>query len=267
MIGTYSKTNTATNSGLSMNQKAIVIVGIVGVFLCVLLGALSIIPWQVAGVLIAVSIGIPTLLLKFEEKYEGNKKKQQIPASTEMNKEKITTESQPQHNMSVITKLGTEEDFLDRTYEEARREAVTTFGDAQLSYFAIQGVYENASPPNLNVYFHFYSKWSNRVCTFQYSDIDFKLKHYKPNKHAKFDFEKETFKDLPWKTSPRFLQALSRSYDKIKPLPAVRGTYYLIWKRASENWNIKFEDGSNGNEYSFEWDGLGLDENSIKQTN
>jgi hypothetical protein len=60
---------------------------------------------------------------------------------------------------------------------------------------------------------------------------------------------------------------LNKIYDKIKPLPAVKGTSYMIWKHVSDNWNIKFEDGLNGNEYCFEWNGLGLDENSIKQAN
>ena len=55
-------------------------------------------------------------------------------------------------------------------------------------------------------------------------------------------------------------------YDKIKPLPITKGTSFLIDKFATKkNWSIKFEDGISGNEYGFEWDGQGLDENNIKQ--
>jgi hypothetical protein len=213
-----------------MNQKAIVIIGVTGVILSVLFGASSLIPWQVAGVLIAVSIGIPTLLLKLEEKQEGNKKNQTTPI-IQLNKEKSTT-SQLQPEISVITKLGTEEGFLDSIFDKAQREGVDTFNDARLSYFSVQGSYADVSPSSvLCVYFDFYSKWANKVCKFQYTSIGFKLKHHKPNKHARFDFEKEVFNDLPWKTNPHFLQALNKVYDKIKPLPAVQGTSYQIWKR------------------------------------
>ena len=262
-------------SDLWMNQKAIVIIGVAGVILSALFSIFSLIPWQVAGVLIAVSIGIPTLLLKLEEKQEGNKKNQTTSPEKnqttspiiQLNKEKSIT-SQLQPEISVITKLGTEEGFLDRIFDEAQREALDTFNDARLSNFAVQGSYEVTVSPSevLYVYFDFYSKWANKVCKFQHSSINFKLKHYKPNKQARFDFEKEVFNDLPWKTNPHFLQALNKVYDKIKPLPAIQGTWYQISKRVSDNWNITFEDGSNGNEYSFEWNGLGLDENSIKQT-
>jgi hypothetical protein len=74
-------------------------------------------------------------------------------------------------------------------------------------------------------------------------------------------------KDLPWKTSCLFLQALNKIYDKIKPLSSSASTGYQLEKFASRRcWSAMFEDGTIGNEYCFEWDGIGLDESSIKET-
>lgn len=50
-----------------MYQKALVFFGLVGVSLSLLLGFSSIISWQIVAVLIAVSLGIPSLVLTYEK--------------------------------------------------------------------------------------------------------------------------------------------------------------------------------------------------------
>jgi hypothetical protein len=261
-----------------MNQKAIVSLGIVGVISSVLLGVLSIIPWQVSGVLVPVFIGVPTLLLhyergktkegishaKFEEKHAEKENIQLSPPKAEMKEPKAPKGSPLLPDSTEITRLRIDGNFVDKIYEEARNEALNTYDDAQLSYFAIQASPFETEGPMVYIYFDFYSKWANRICRFQYSDLSSKLKHYTPDKHAK-KYEGSVFNDLPWKRSPHFLECLNKVYDKIKPLSFVKGTNYILFVEASEeDWSIKFEDGLNGNEYWYDWNGKGLDENSIK---
>jgi hypothetical protein len=258
-----------------MNQKAIVSLGIAGVVSSVFLGFFLIIPWQVAGVLVGVFIGIPTLLLHYErgktnesishpkpeERHEENK--QFTPRQEEIGDQKVPLGSPLLPDTTKITKLEIDDKFLDKTYEEARSKAVNVYDDAGLSHFSVQ-VFPFKDNPMVCVYFDFYSKWANRICSFQYSDLSSKLTHCLPNKLAR-TAEREVFKDLPWKTSPHFLQVLSKVYDRIKPLSSVKDTHYILFVTAfQEHWTIKFEDGLNGNEYWFDWDGKGLNENSIK---
>ncbi|HII85267.1 TPA: hypothetical protein HA273_01515 [Candidatus Bathyarchaeota archaeon] len=49
-----------------MIQKVMVLFGVVGVILSLVLAILSIFTWQIAAVLIAVSLGIPSLFLAYE---------------------------------------------------------------------------------------------------------------------------------------------------------------------------------------------------------
>jgi hypothetical protein len=49
-----------------MYQKTVVFLGIIGVALSLILGLLSIIVWQIVAILIAVSLGIPSLVLNHE---------------------------------------------------------------------------------------------------------------------------------------------------------------------------------------------------------
>jgi hypothetical protein len=250
-----------------MNQKAIVSIGILAVFFWLFLGIFLIIPWQVASVFIAISIGIPTLLLHYERGKSNIDVNQANILQTAEKEEKIDITGSPLlPDVTEITKLKIDNDFLDRLYEEARSKAVKAYNDAKLSEFSIQA-FPFRKPASVHIYFYFYSKWANRTCHFQYSQSTHALKHYTPNKQAMAEFQKGVFEDLPWKTSPHFLQALSKIYDKIKPLPSAEDTNFSLSKLATDkNWSIKFEDGLSGNDYWFKWDGLGLDETNIKRT-
>lgn len=261
-----------------MNQGAIVFVGILAVLLWLFLGVFSIIPWQVVGVLVSISIGIPSLLLVYEKekasitgsstiiktKSEG-KEEIQVKLQKAERKEQKNTFSALLPDITEITKLKIDDNFLDQIYEIARSEAIKEYDDAQLSYFCVQ-VFPFGKWRSVNIYFDFYSKWANKICSFQYSSLTSDIKHFKPDKPAKTDLQKGVFDDLPWKTYPHFLQALSMTYDKIKPLPSVKDTYYQISIEGNQKkWYIVFEDGFSGNEYRYYWDGLGLNKTNFKE--
>jgi len=263
-----------------MNKKIIIYIGIFTFFLWILLGFFSIISWQVVGVLATGSIGVTTLLFSYErertvasvkqiksdEKLEENENRQITTPKADVTEKKFITGSQLLSDTTEIIKLRIDDDFLDKIYEEARSKAVDTFNDVKLSYFSIQ-VFPFDRYPHFYIYFWFYSKWADKICVFQWAEFPTPhLWYHKPNKRASSDYDRKVFNNLPWKFSPLFLQALNKSYDRIKPLTSVEGTNYIIsasaWLMGS--WRITFEDGFNGNEYSFTWDGEGLDENSIK---
>jgi hypothetical protein len=68
-----------------MKQKTIVIVGIFVVVLWIFLGAFSVIPWQVAGVIVAGTIGIATLLLKLQKPETQSSLQARVTESTVWN--------------------------------------------------------------------------------------------------------------------------------------------------------------------------------------
>ncbi len=166
-----------------------------------------------------------------------------------------------------ITKLNIDDSLLDPIYEQDHRKAVDIYHDAQLSGFSIQ-VYPFLRIKNrVNIYLKFYSKWADKMYTFVYSETSPQVEHSPPDRRPKFDSYKETFTTLPWKESPRWLQFLKRVYNKIGRFATAFGTYYILSADPGLKmlWHIKFNDDFSGNEYSFEWNGMGLDENSIKQ--
>ena len=263
-----------------MNQKAIVTLSISAVLFWLFLGIFVIIPWQVAGVLVAISVGIASLLLNYERGKTSesiNQTRPEIELKPQKDHEEHTQFEFPKSilqeskdtfrtllpDVTDTTNLKIDNSFLDQLYENAHSKAIKTYSDAKLSSFCIQAIPFDKTP-SINIYFDFYSKWTDRICRFQYSSLTSDLKHYTPNKTAKLDFDRKTLDDLPWRNSPHFLQALSKAYDKIKPLPSVEGTYYSInMSGYLKNWHISFEDGLSGNEHKYDWNGGGLDENSI----
>lgn len=273
-----------------MNQKAVVTVGVIGVFLWVFLGGFSTISWQVAGVLIAVSIGIPTLLLHYERGKSSTiinravseeKQKEENRQTTPTAKSKIqndkkeisSNELQIQKRALMldkkeITKLDIDNDLLDQIYEQACSYALRIYYDAQLSSFVILSFPFQEVGANVTIYFDFYSKWADKICTFRYSDAFPQVEHSMPDRPAKNDYYKKVYANLPWKESPQWIHFLKRAYVKIGPLTPALKTYYhfATYAYSSPRWSVKFTDGFSGKEYKFEWDGKGLDENSIKQT-
>ena len=68
-----------------MNQKSVLICGVSGVILSLVLVFLSVVSWQIAAVLIAVSLGIPSLILTYERTRSETSVK---PKQQEMRKER-----------------------------------------------------------------------------------------------------------------------------------------------------------------------------------
>ena len=148
-----------------MNPKTIVCVGILGVFLWISLGLFSIIPWQVAGVMTAVSIGIPTLLLHYErgksnvsisqvnpkERLEEKETYNSVQEA-KIKEQKMITGSPLLPDTTDIIKLRIGDSFLDQLYEEARSKAVNIYNDAMLSSFSIQA---NPFGEIVSVYIYF----------------------------------------------------------------------------------------------------------------
>ena len=111
---------------------------------------------------------------------------------------------------------------------------------------------------------YFYSKRSNKVCNFQYTELDNELGLVKPFKRPIDVKHTRPLKNLPWKKHPNWKEFVRVTHEMVKPLPQVRGTHYSLW-HYSKFWTIVFEDGLNGNSYPFEWDGKGTSEKNIRR--
>jgi len=223
---------------------------------------------QLAVVLTATALGIlywgfkPQIDRLFKEKGKFQKAKSE---TAPLRKEETQEASLLPENVQ-ITKLSIDDSLLDEIYEQARRKAIDIYHDAQLSFFAIQ-VYPFTGP-SVNIYLDFYSKWADKKCTLRArSDASWHVEHSPPDKHPKYDSGRQVFTTLPWKESPQWMEFLNRAYAKIGPFAPAIGTSYHLFAYPTQNkhWSLGFSDGFSGKEYSFEWDGKGLDENSIKQ--
>ena len=259
-----------------MYRGIIIFFGILGVLLSLVLGLYSVVTWQIVAVFVAISLGIPSLILTYEKvkpeesiaqgKAERKHEKERIKLPTPLRKGKEQKSALLPDNAD-ITKLNVNDSLLDSIYEQAHRKAIDIYHDAQLSGFCIQ-VYPFFETGNkVNIYLDFYSKWADRLCGFRYSDVSPQVEHLPPDKRPKFDSERETFTTLPWKKSPQWMHFLKRVYAKIGPFARAIGTNYHLRAFPSRkiHWHVSFDDEFSGNEYAFEWNGRGLDENSVKQ--
>jgi hypothetical protein len=226
---------------------------------------------QLAVTLTAIALGIlywgfkPRIdsLLKEKRRVKNGK------SETVLLREKETPKNSLLPDSAKITKLGIENDLLDRVYEQARHQAIELYHDAELSGFNIQIFPYREAGNKANIYFNFYSKWADRICQFQHTEQSSIVRHTLPDKRAKYDSDRKVFTALPWKESPHWMQVPDRVYAKIGPLaPTTETAYYLFaYPPPKNNWLIIFDDAFSGNEYSFEWNGKGLDEQSLKQQN
>jgi hypothetical protein len=271
-----------------VKPKTVLSIGIVGILVWVCLGLLLLIPWQVAGVLIAASVGISTLFFHYEreklnesvqpknEKQKEDQIKQSVLSATEREIqnhkiETLTKKEQTQKNSFLpdekdIFNLAIDNYLLDQIYEQAHSQVIRLYHDAQLARFIIQVFLMQQAIPHVTIFFFFYSKWADKLCCFRYGD-NLKMEHSTPDKPVKEDVDRKVFEKLPWRESPEWMSFLKMAYAKITPLSPSFKTYYSIASYAfcELPWTAKFEDGFSGNEFSFDWNGKGLDEKSIKQ--
>lgn len=275
-----------------MHRRIVIPLGILGVFLSLIMGVYSVVTWEIVAVLVAVFLGIPSLILtyeklkseesnaqrKVERKHEKERTKlptpsteerkiQKVEAETPLSREEETPKSVLLPDDTQITKLNIDNSLLDQIYEQAHRKATDIYHDAQLSEFCIQVFPFLEVGAKVAIYLDFYSKWADKRCRFMYSDTSPQVKHMPPNERPKFDFDREVLTTLPWKTSPQWIHVLNRAYAKIGPFAPASMTRYSLRTHPSRKteWYLIFNDRFSGNEYEFEWDGMGLDENSVKQ--
>jgi len=259
-----------------MYRGIIIFFGILVALSSVIMGLCSVVEWEIVAVLVAVSLGIPSLMLTYE-KVKPKEEIAQGKAERKHEKERIKPPSVPLKegekqksalllDSTNITKLNIDDSLLDSIYEQAHRKAVQIYHDAQLSQFTIQVFPFAEIGSRVNIYLDFYSKWADKRCTFRYDKVTPQVEHCPPDKSPKYDSFREVFTSLPWKESPHWRQILNRVYAKIGPFaPANMTVYYLKTWTPRPHWHLSFTDNFSGNDYAFVWDGKGLDENSVRQ--
>lgn len=260
-----------------MYRGIILFFGISGALLSVVMGLYSVVKWEIVAVLVAVFLGIPSLILTYEKmkpeessaqgKAERKHEKERIKLPTPSRARRKKEKSALLPENANITKLNIDDNLLDSIYEQAHRKAIDIYHDAQLSGFTIQVFPFREAGSKVTIYLDFYSKWADKICVFRYSDIFPQVEHGPPDKRPKSDSRREVFTTLPWKKSPQWKRFLNRVFAKIGPFaPASRTMYHLRAHPSKKTyWSLSFDDGFSGNEYSFEWNGRGLDKNSVKQ--
>jgi hypothetical protein len=213
--------------------------------------------------LIPIALGIlywgfkPQLNRLFKENRDTKESKVETTIATKEEKQKSALLPEK----IKIIKINIDNDFLDKIYEQTRREAIEMYHDAQLSSFSIQVF---PFQDHQNVYFDFYSKFANKICTFIYFGLYKQVEHRSPDKRQSIESEKGVYTILPWKKSPQWMKFIERAYIQIVPLtPHEKSCYHLLSNSMEKYWALNFEDGFNGEEYSFRWDGKGLNGSSI----
>jgi len=188
------------------------------------------------------------------------------------------TETVPSRNKSIekvvllpenteITNLNVDNKLLDEIYEQANRKAIEMYPDALFTCFTVQVHPFVSMGSKVNIYMHFFSKFSKKTCSFSYTEIFPTVEHNLPDRPERNVSEIVALTTLPWGASPHWIQFLRRAIHSKGPFaPSLKTCYHLTANSAlSPIWHLSVSDGFNGNEYAFSWDGKGLDENSIKQ--
>jgi hypothetical protein len=162
--------------------------------------------------------------------------------------------------------LNITDEHLTRLYTQARTQAIEKYPDAELSVFYLNVTPYRKIGSKILLSFDFHSKQCGRTCSFycasRYSDVTYSPPDRVEDKDA-------TFTGLPWKESPHWLQLLRYCYKNIGPLTAAEKTSYQLyvspWAYDRVVWSLNFEDGLSGQEYHFDWNGKGIDEENIVQ--
>lgn len=167
-----------------------------------------------------------------------------------------------------ITELNISNDLLDQIYGKAHSQVISKYNDAQLSDFSIQVWPFNAVSAIVNIYMRFYSKFADKSCLFVFSDEEPQVKHAPPDRPVTSDYDRGVFTTLPWNKSPLWLQFLKRVYAKVGPFARASGTVYHLFalprQKGGVLWTLNFDDHFSGRQYSSEWNGRELDDNSIR---
>lgn len=260
-----------------MRRGVVIFFGIIGALLSVFLGLYSVVTWEIVAVLVAISLGIPSLIVTYEkgkpeERVSQRKGERQPEIDTIELPAPLRARGKKKKNALLpddvkITELNVDNSLLDEVHEKAHRKAINIYHDAQLSRFCIQVHPFQEVGERVNIYLDFYSKWADRTCDFVYHESSRQVKHLPPNRRPTDDYDRGVFTTLPWKKSPQWLRFLKRVSVRIPPLPVTTGTNYHLSALSSPStyWSVTFDDQFSGDKYSFEWSGKGLDKNNIKE--
>lgn len=169
-------------------------------------------------------------------------------------------------DVNEIMKLTISESFIDGLFEQARTQAVKIHQDTELSSFSIQVFPYSKTGSLVTIYFDFYSKWADKIATFRVSEKCPEVTFSPPLKVNKKDHSVSVFDKLPWKESPHWLDFMGRVFEKRKPFHPSLGTNYQLsaytWDEVFP-WRLIVQDDFNGTNFTYKWDGKGLDDKSI----
>lgn len=182
-------------------------------------------------------------------------------------KEPETQENVLLSDISDITRLGINNDFLNQSYKRAHAQARSRYRDAELHSLALW-VYPFVSAiPKVTVDFYFCSLSAQRSCRFQTDETSRETRHLPPDGFIRKDHEKRIFRTLPWKKSPNWLEFLKQMYARISPLSQVDQTFYSLHvfpdSEGNTIWDLLFSDGFSGQEYTVGWTGKEIDDRNI----
>jgi hypothetical protein len=213
--------------------------------------------WQGVAGLVGIVLVILTVVVILQSTDCGKQPElPQPPPSEEQLQTSQPSSSEEQPELISITDMGIDNALLDRLYSQAIAFAMDDYDDAELSNLSIS-IYPHQRYLNkCTIYFDFYSKWADRVCCYASDGETIEPCPLGADLSADSDFERVTFKELPWVQNPDWPRFVEKSSQKVGPLSVADMTHCLIWTSAYINgWVARFFDGKSGKSYSFTWDG------------
>ncbi len=171
-----------------------------------------------------------------------------------------------------VVDLNIENDWLTHLYGEAYSKVIDTYADAKLTNLAIQVYPYNDVGKRVTIYFHFYDKWSNRLCVYAYRERKQQIE-LSEDMHLKGNDKRHVFTTLPWNKSPDWKRFMKLAYVKMGRFSEKRyAMYHVIVSSNQEEyprWSIMFDCDSAGLTRKFRWTGYGLDrpEENIEEYN
>lgn len=258
-----------------MYQKVLIACGVIGVCISIFIGVIYVLDWTIISVFVAISIGIPSLILMYKkDESEKSSKNHEVPSSITGFKtlKKFDYSKNGKKNSSLlsegekITDLKITNELLDQIYEKARRKAIKNFPDVKLIRFTIL-VFPYQST-KVNIYLEFISEYAKKIIKYRYNDSELQVLHSSPNKRLKKDTDKIAFKNLPWKTYPHWIEFPKKIEAIISPLVKNLQTHYYLSISAYEKeypWYFRFDDGFTGETHIYHWTGRELNEKNLKE--
>lgn len=251
-----------------MFHNVVIVLGVFGVLFSVFIGIFFGIDWKIIGLFVTISLGLPTLILKFD----NQKSKDSKNNPTENNNFKITKPIvKPILPSKKITDIDISKDLLNKIHSKIQNQVIMEYSDVKLSSFTISVEPYIKIVDNVLIFFRFYSKISNKNIEFCYSVKSCEIKQINKPKIVRMDFLKRVFSSkLPWNESTNWNKFLDVAYSMIPELtPHEKSTYRLTASKKESGktrWYVIFEDGFNGQDHKIAWNGKNINsENIVKE--